>query len=268
MTGRPDTGRGPGEPFDGETEIDDDEEPEGEIDEGESAPGEGDEGGDGPLDDVQETRPPRDVGGDVGGKPRDTIKLLRQRAQEAERQRDSERQEFQRRLNDLETSTRQRQPDPAQQAREEAEERARTELMTSAEVARYYAEKSERRIAQALQANNFQTQDRIDRQAFEAQVASNPLIARVAPRVEQVLAAERAQGRNTDRLIVAKYLLGDEVLNRHQQNAGRQRTAARSRVTRQTATATNGAGDAQRSAGRQGDDSYEAAMRRLRGVPL
>lgn len=272
MAGGQGSGLGPGEIDDAETqEVDDllDEgigDGESEDEDGSPADGGTDGGEDGPGLGDEEEGQARDVGRQ--GRGRETIRNLRQRAQAAEQRADQERQEFQRQLNELRTQIGQRQPSAADLAREEAEEQARIELMTPAQVARYYAEKSERRIAQALQANQFQTQDRIDKQAFDALASGNPLLARVAPRVEQVLASERQQGRNTDRLIVAKFILGDELLSRRAAQLPRQRAGAQRRVAGQTTRPANGAGDGQRPTGRQGDDSYEAALRRSRNIPL
>jgi hypothetical protein len=266
VAGTRDPDAGPGETNDGEIQEDeilDAEDGEGgELDEGDAA-----DGGEGePVH--EEEGQARDVGRQ--GRPtRDTFKILRSRAQEAERALTAERSEreaLNRRLADLEI--RQRQPDPAQLAREQAEEEARVEMMTPAQVARYYAEKTRRDVAQVISGQSFTIQDRIDKQTFDADVRNNPLLARVAPRVEQVLAEERRAGRNTDRLIVAKYLLGDEMMTRHQTGAPRQRKAAAGRVNGQGGRPVNGAGDAQRQGGRQSDDSYEAAVRRSRGVIL
>lgn len=265
MSGATREGVGPGELPDEIPEVED-LDTEGGIDEGEidEADGEGDGVADGGDEEEGQTR---DVA--RGGRGRDTIKQLRVRAQEAERARDAERQEFQRRLTEIET--RQRAPQqisPEEQARRQAEEQARLEMMTPAEVARYFAEQTERRVAAAVGSIQFQTADQIDRQAFEAEARSNPLLRPIKDKVESLLQQERAQGRNTNRLIVAKYVLGDELMTRHSQRAPQQRRAANGRVQRQTTTPANGGGDARREGGRQGDDSYEAALRRVRGVSL
>lgn len=273
MAGGRDPALSPGEIDDGEAQEIDDGIDEDVLDDGQGEPeGEDgsstDPGADGGEDEDPDARQgqTRDVGRQ--GRGRDTIRNLRQRAQEAERTLAAERDATNRRFAELETRIGQRQPSAADLAREEAEEQARVELMSPAQVARYFAEKSERRIAQALQGQQFQVHDRIDKQAFEAQVQANPLLARVAPKVEQVLQQERAAGRNTDRIIVAKYLLGDEMLSRRNSQLPRQRAGAQRRVAGQTTRPAGGAGDGQRQNGRQGDDSYEAAMRRARGVNL
>lgn len=261
--------RDPGSP--GE-EIPDGEIEEAEIDEAGDDLDEGDGAGDGegqePDADEEAEGQARNVGRQ--SRPRETIRNLRRRAQDVERTLATERANndaLNRRVQELERNQ-QRQPDPAQLAREEAEEAARVELMTPAQVARYYAEKSERRLAQALGQVHTQTQDRIDKAAFDALAERDPLLKGVSAQVETILAAERAAGRGTERLIIADFVIGRQTRERRQAQLEKQRRGANGRVNGQRTRPTGGGGDAPRQTGRQGQDTYEAALARVRGQPL
>lgn len=268
MAGGQGSAPGPGEFDDGNTQEAEDAFDEGLLEgDGESENEDGgdhDAGTDGGPDgqDLDPQAQARNVGRGGGGSRQ--FRELRARAQRAEEALAAS----DRRFAELEARIGQRQPSAADLAREQAEEQARVELMTPAQVAQYYAEKTRRDVTTALQASQFQTNDLIDRQSFEAMAASDPLLRRVADQVERTLASERAAGRSTNRLIIADFHLGRMMREAAAAKRAKAQGGGQRRINRQTTRPLNGAGDTPRAGGRQGDDSYEAAVRRTRGVPL
>jgi hypothetical protein len=93
----------------------------------------------------------------------------------------------------------------------------------------------DRLVDQKVALAEFRQLDRSDQMAFRQMQDSSPAARRLAPQVEQVLQAQRAQGiYSFSREQIYHYLLGQEVHNRSTQNAGRQRQAGQRNVARQT----------------------------------
>jgi len=129
-----------------------------------------------------EVRPPRP--GRVKPTAREEITNLR-----------AERRELRERLDRLELAQQQpRGPSPEQIAQQErAEEAAMFEQVAmlqpheqAARVSQFYAQRSERKVQQAIQVTQVQVWDAADRQSYERELADNPRLQRFADQVEQL----------------------------------------------------------------------------------
>lgn len=113
----------------------------------------------------------------------------------------------------------------------------------------------QQQFQQALQVQQYQTNDRIDRQAYDAAAARSPVHQKHQPEVERLLADERARGNYAiTRENILIHLLGQEALRRTSQVAPRQRAAAGARVAAQQ-TRPGGARSDGGSGGRRPADS-------------
>jgi hypothetical protein len=156
--------------------------------------------------------------------------------------------------------------DPAEEARREQEQIA---LMTPDQIGRYFYEKGQREQRQLLLQMQVQTGDTLDRQGFERFCERHPAANRIAAQVEQVLIAERQQGRNPSRQTVATYLLGDELLKRAAKEGTRQRQNGQRRIQQETTRPTNSRSTVAATTGRRtGGDSEAEIFDRIKDVPL
>lgn len=169
------------------------------------------------------------------GKPQSrtqrTITGLRARAQKAE----NETQELRSRLDALERGQSGRSA-----AADEAEERARLEVMTPEERSEYRTTKTVNGLRQDFGRLQFQLADQTDKASFDAKAISNPVYARHADEVEDRLAALRRQGQNVTREIMLRFLLGEKAMQQQGRAAGKQRQAALKQRQRQTARPAGG----------------------------
>lgn len=241
---------------------------------------EADEGGGG-TDDLDETLAEGDEGeGEDGGEPGGEPEPGAQQPQQRQR-RPSQAERRARRLEDevttlkgqlqLLTQQRPQQPafDPAAAARAQREEEERLATMGPAEAARYFYEKGQREIGQALAVQNLQTQDRIDRQGYEAEARTSRLHREYRQRVEDALASERARNplSGVTREALLHYLVGKDAVERASRAAPQQRRMAANRVNGQRTQPGSARGD-----GARGDrvpaDQYEADKRLIANKPL
>ncbi len=190
--------------------------------------GEADEDADGAEPEEEELLadepPPRRGGGSQA------IRAQRARAQAAERELAEERrqrQEDRQRLQALEQRIAQ---DPQAQARAEAEWQERLEMMTPAQAAQAVMQRGRQEFGQALQAVQFQANDRADKAAYDAEARVNPIHRKYRAEVERVLAEERRVGRNPDREVILDVLYGREMRLAGTRAAPGQRRAAAARV--------------------------------------
>lgn len=142
------------------------------------------------------------------------------------------------------------------QARTEAEERERLALMTPDERADYRISQMERRTNETLRQSQLQTNIHLDRNAYEAKAAVNPVYARYRDEVEAKFQEHLARGAPVEREVILKYLLGEKALN----GAGKSRDAARrgrARVERERVPPAGGKGDASSQRGRVGSTAEE-----------
>jgi hypothetical protein len=197
------------------------------------------------------------------------------RANERIRQLNRERNELRERLARLEgqVSVTHTQPqiNQAELDRQEAEQ---LQLMSPDQQARYFSQKTERAVSQALLQHQVQTADQIDRMAFDRFCDRYPAANRYAAQVEEMLSGERRAGRNPSRETVVKYLLGDELLKRSTRASSEQRRNGRQRIAREQVRPGNGRSTASpqsrgRSNGEMSDADFIDAFERQHGdTPL
>src|SRR5229473_7133924 len=111
-----------------------------------------------------------------------------------------------------------RQPDQnaiAEQQRREREEEEET-LLTGdvGKIAKFYSDRSARQSQTQINQVVSHVIDRADKTDFQALCARNPAVEAVADAVEKQLVQSRAQGLNPTREALAKYILGEMLLNR------------------------------------------------------
>lgn len=145
----------------------------------------------------------------------------------------------------------QRQPAaPAETAQQRAE---RFALMSPEERAMEMVNESLQRHERNQQALTNQLLDQSDRTAFESHAASTPLLKKMAPEIERVRQTiMQRDGGNLSRMDVAKYLIGQRVLEQQ----GKGKPAAQQRRRQQQARPASGRGDVpspRRERGRTGD---------------
>jgi hypothetical protein len=243
------------EPAEQDDELDLDEELE-EPDTGDEQPAEGDDDG---GDEPPSTDEP-------------TAAKTQQRPGRRERQ-SREIRELRERLerNERELAARSYQPpprvDPAEQARREAQEREQVALLSPDQQINYWRERDRREFASALQTQNAQITDQIDRSTWDSACRSDPVRQRMSAQVEQQFRDLGGPGRAPTREVIFTYLYGQEALRQKTRTSGRQRQAAQRRVASQTTRPAGGRSDVQRDRAASGD-SYEAALQRVQGRPL
>lgn len=231
-------------PGEGDPDAGDDRIPEPALDDDEaSTDPEGETGDDDPEDGDDPDGEGDDVGdGEPGDEPERTSRGDRQvGALRAERRRlADENARITRELNEL----RSRPPTQQQplQPQETPQQRAdRLALMSPEERTTYLVEESLQRHTQQQNQVMGQLLDQADKTAFEGRCLNNPLLRKLAPQVETMHATLRSQGRPVDRDTVAKYLIGQKVL----EQAGKAKPGARERARRERARPVSAGGDVQ-----------------------
>lgn len=158
-------------------------------------------------------------------------------------------------------------PDPYAAQRAAAEENERLQLMSPAEASRYFYEKGQREFQQAMVRQQLQTQDLVDKQAYDSASRSSRIHQQYAARVESTLAEERRLGNlGTTRQAILNYLVGQDAIERAGRAAPAQRRAAAGRVASQQARPTGARGNGARQARQPDQDSADEAL--LRGITV
>ncbi len=92
-------------------------------------------------------------------------------------------------------------------------------------------------------AEKFQTQDRLDKMAFDALCARNPAASRLQSKVESELAALRGRGQNVDREVMLKFVIGEQALANGARATNKTAKAAAGRRAQQAARPGSPRGD-------------------------
>jgi len=226
-------------PEDADTQVDEDgqadaDEAGGDAD-GDEQEGEGEEA----EDEIAAEPAPRRGGGS------ETIRAQRRRAQEAEERATRLERELAE-ARGFQNGVQARQVDPQAAARAEQEFYASLELMQPAQAYQAIVARERQLVGAHLQQVEFRSNDRADKQAYDIAARSSRVHQQYRSQVEQTLAAERAQGRNPDREVILKYLVGNDVLDRANRAAPAQRNGAARRVAAQQSRPTGARGDAGR----------------------
>jgi hypothetical protein len=208
-------------------------------DEGDDAGGDADEQegeGEEAEDVTAEPPAPRRGGGSQ------TIREQRRRAQEAE-QRAAQLERELAEARGFQQGMQARTVDPQAAARAEQEFYASLEMMPPAQAYQALMQRGQQQIGNVVQNLQFQTNERLDKQAYDAAARTSRVHQQYRSQVESTLAAERAAGRNPDREVILKYLVGNDVLERANRAAPAQRTGAARRVASQRTQPTGARGD-------------------------
>lgn len=237
---------------------------DGQVD---GADGEGDADLEGTADGNEEidgegTVAPQDDGQAVHLKKRngagETIRALRERAQRAELREAEERG----RREGLERQRVER------QTTESAEyERQRVALMTPDEKVDYYRQQDRQELDRRFGQMQFQQAVATDKMGFQALCTAKPAYAAVADEVEKRIADEHAKGNFVSREALAKYVIGERMVERGTRAAPKQRKAADARVAQQTARPVSARGDVTGTRTRN-DNSREARAARLKDMKI
>lgn len=186
----------------------------------------------------------------------------RQRYEESERRYT----DLERRIEDI---RRQPQPayDPSAQQRQQEAMFQRWNEIAPADAIREALQYGEQRTQQQLLLIQMQTNDRIDRQAYEAEVQrGSRLHQHYSADVERVLNAERQRGNlNISRTDILDQLIGRDARLRSARAAPGARRQAAGRIARETTTPGNARGDVARTTGRTtSQDDADVAL--LKGI--
>ncbi len=190
----------------------------------------------------------------------EAVRSVRRRAQEAERElaaRNAEIAELRAGQRAIEARLA---SDPQAAARAREEQRQRRELMTPAEIAADVEQSLATQFLQVRQADQLALHDRLDKQSYDAAARTSRVHRDYSAQVEKLVREERAAGRNPDREVVLKYLVGNDVLERANRAAPAQRGAAARRVAAQRTQPTGARGDAARAGRRPAQGSLEADL--------
>jgi|ERR1051325_220008 hypothetical protein len=150
------------------------------------------------------------------------------------------------------------------QAEQQAEERARLELMSPDEKVDYLLKKQEQGFSSALNQLRFEQADSKDQTRFDAVCARKPHFAAIADEVEAELQKMRRNGATAPRETIALYLIGKKADERASKGV-KTKQAARgaARVGAERVSAPSGRSDVRGGAGRRGGDEKTARRTRL-----
>lgn len=149
--------------------------------------------------------------------------------------------------------------DPAAQARAEAEKWERRAMMSPVELAQDVQREMQANFQQAFVAQQVQTQDLIDKQAYDTEARTSSVHQKYQKRVETLLGSERARGNyGATRVAILKYLIGEDALERAGRAVPRQQRAASNRLDAQRTRPVGARGDVARGGRRPAAGSLEA----------
>jgi hypothetical protein len=203
--------------------------------------GEG-QGGDAEGDDAgtQTARGARDVLGRQGAGRQGRYQRLANENRELKGKVDT----FERQLQQLVAER--RQPSQAEIAAEQAREAEAVALMSPAEVAAYYSQKTERTIRAELQRDRAVLFDRADKNEYDALLRETPAYRRYDEKVEELY----RQAPTVPRRILLATAIGMAAMEGKGRATTRATRAADEARGRQTARPTNGRGDVRSDRGR------------------
>jgi hypothetical protein len=198
------------------------------ADGGDGVDADGQEGEEGQEDEVADEPPaPRRSGGGS-----ETIRAQRRARQEAEERAARLERELAE-ARGFQQGMQARQVDPQAAARAEQEFYASLELMPPAQAYQAIVARERQNVGTALQQIEFRSNDRADKQAYDIAARTSRVHQQYRSQVEQTLASERAAGRNPDREVILKFLVGNDVLERSARAAPAQRNGAAARIAQQ-----------------------------------
>jgi hypothetical protein len=201
------------------------------------------------------------------GRAAETISTLRRERREAREELARFREDSDRRLRELEQRV--QRPDPEAAQRAEREWNERLALMGPEERERAWYDRGQREYNERLARTQFDSIERQDIREFQALQREDRNAARLAPRVEEILRQRRQNGQyDLLREQILNYLVGEEVRTRSRALTPGQRRDAQDRVRRQTTRPGRAAGDVAPQRTRSGGDDIAAVRERLRGQAI
>jgi len=223
------------------------------ADGGDGVDADGQEGEEGQEDEVADEPPaPRRSGGGS-----ETIRAQRRARQEAEAEAARLRQELAE-ARGFQQGMQARQVDPQAAARAEQEFYASLQYMPEEQRLQAVVQRERQTMGSALAQIEFRSNDRADKQAYDIAARTSKVHQQYRSQVEQTLASERAAGRNPDREVILKFLVGNDVLERASRAAPAQRNGAAARVASQQTRPTGARGDVAAKGRRPQPGSLEA----------
>lgn len=155
------------------------------------------------------------------------------------------------------------------QQEQQAEERARLELMSPEEKTDYLLNKQEQRFSGALNQLRFEQADTKDQNRFETVCARKPHFAAIADEVEKELGNMRRNGATAPRETIALYLIGKKADERASKGGKvRQATRGKERVQSQRVAAPSSRSDVGSNGQRRGGNDAAARKARLENQPI
>jgi hypothetical protein len=230
---------------DGELEEDEDEDPD-EAEEQDEDPDEADEDGD--------DEPAR--------KPTRREARIRQLAKEKKEAR-AEAAAAKEQLRQIQQSQQQQNNQPRQPTA--AEEAAYRASLSPEELIRYDVGKVLQTQRQQNELLQFNMQDMVDKQGYDAQASTNPVMKKYSVKVEERLKQLRMVGMNVPRLAILQNIIGERVLA-----AKGKKTVSRKKadenMRRNKTNAVSGRSNTTRESSRSGKNEREARYKRLENV--
>lgn len=156
--------------------------------------------------------------------------------------------------------------DPYEAHRAEQAWREQVSLLSPDQQFAAYNQRTEQRVAAALQQQEQRIKDQADRTDWNALCRTDTLAAKYRDRVE-ALCAGMVPGAVPRELIFEK-LLGEDMRKQRATSVPRQRREAAERVRQQTAAPAGGRSDGARARADTNDNSIEASRRRIAGKAL
>jgi hypothetical protein len=194
----------------------------------------------------------------------DRIRALNERLRVAER----ERQDANRRLDEMLARRADQQAPMTRQVESEAQRQHRRSSLTPEERIAEDLRESEQRMTQQMQGMQATNWDNSDRALYQGRASSDPLYRRWSDRVETEVKRLQTQGQyGVAREAILKFLLGSKVLEQRDNGSGKKRrdTAAR-RVAANTTRPSQGRSDA--NSGRRERSGGKSLEERLADTQL
>lgn len=154
---------------------------------------------------------------------------------------------------------------PQQRQPSAAEEAAYRASLTPEDLIRYDVGKVLGAQRQQNELLQFNMQDMVDKQGYDAQASANPVMKKFAGQVEVKLKALRMQGMNVPRLAILQNIIGERVLAGNGKKTV-SRTKAKENVKRNKVKASSNRSDRGRDSSRSSNNDREARRKRLEGV--
>lgn len=137
-------------------------------------------------------------------------------------------------------------------------------LMDAAEKKEFLRDEEMQSMKQTVLLTQLQTQDSLDKAAYDSKAATNPVYAKHAQAVAQRLFQERQRGMNYSRETILAQIVGESALKAKPK--ANEKKAATERVKSSESKSTSGRSDATVYKSGRGNESFNDLERRLENV--